>query len=180
MGNPFPYLRTSEISEAWWWLPEPGLGKPGPYVDPGLYDVPGPAFAPLFSAETRLTQDAQAAAVQNDKPADLVSIFTGAVTAAKSASDDLIGAITHTWTDPDTGKVNFGTGPNVGPKWVETAGTVSGFLQQLPGLFNTGYEPAPGNVPTVPAMPAVGTLGGLPAWVILAGLGLLLFAGRRK
>lgn len=182
MGDPYPYIREGEINASFWALPDPGLGKPGLYIDNGLYEVPGPAFAPLFSPTTRMTQDANAAAVQADKPANLWSIFTNTAGAFKGATDDLIGAITHTWSDPDTGQVNFGTGPDVGRKWTETVGTMTDFLQQMPGLFNTGYDPAPGQEPVIPAMPAAQTapaLGGIPAWAILAVV-LLLAMGRRS
>jgi hypothetical protein len=162
MGDPWPYIQTSEMSPVFSWLPAADLGKPGPYIDPGLYDVPGPAYAPLFSTQTRMTQDARDAGVQEAR--------------LSNATDDLLGAITKTWLDPDTGRVHFGTGLDVGRKFDETILAGQQFATQMPGLFNTAYEPAPGAEPKIAPMGALDT-SNVTGLILIALLVLLAAKG---
>lgn len=179
-----PYTRTSE---AGLWAIDNGngqIGKPGRYEDPDLWARLSAAFAPLFSPDVRLKQDAAQATEQGATRQwwePLVEPVTSSQKRWTGMTADFLGTVTTTWTDPDTGKFYYGSGPEVGQQVETTFGAIGTIWQGMRGLFNTAYDPDPGHEPKVNALPgqqptAEQALGGNAGLLLLIGLGLWLWS----
>jgi len=176
-----PYQRTSE---AGLWALDNGngqVGKPGRYEDPDLWSNLTAAFASLFSPDVRMQEDQEAAAEQGATPpaenkawySGLISPFTESEKRWSGMTADFLGTVTTTWTDPDTGKFYYGSGPEVGQQIETTYGALGKMWQGMRGLFNTAYDPDPGNEPKVNALPGQQPT---PAEALAGNAGLLLLA----
>lgn len=179
-----PYTRTSE---AGLWSLDNGngqIGKPGRYEDPDLWSRLTAAFAPLFSPDVRMQEDAQQATEQGARQewwSPLVTPVTQSKERWSGMTADFLGTVTATWTDPDTGHFYFGSGPEVGQQLETTFGAVGTIWQGMRGLFNTAYDADPGNKPAVNPLPgqqptAGEAVQGSAGLLILIGLGLLMWS----
>jgi hypothetical protein len=152
----FPYIRTSEHGRAFL-TQSTGIGKPGPYIDPGLYSDRSIADAYDWSFPFRVTQDRRTARAMGDQtPQDpiggLVDRFSEAAGQFEQVTGDVISAVSKIWGDPDTGDVHFGSGPIVS----------EGVYRDAQGKWS----------------PAITDQGGSLSLVVLVILGLVLLGGK--